>query len=292
LAAKFRHGGCGIFNANQLGGGLQLGLRAGDIITKAECVSCANRGEQEQHAGKEYNLSALAIHKRKDVLKTSATEWKFTIARPSDDWDLVSSMRKMMMLSNIHRNVNENLWVCQSCRDPPTVSIEEPERTHREAELCRAVIRRLGVESYARPFLDGNHSDDSSGCCFRRLDASPVVYWLVRNCREASPVVYWLEFEIVVKRQDLPNARVPPLLLSFQNTEECLHALMFLTQSLQQYSAGRDLKRKRSGGNNLFGHQVPTSRVPDIQRQLIGWWLTIGTACWGHHHESRVRELR
>jgi hypothetical protein len=142
-----------------LGGGLQLGLRAGDIITKAECVSCANRGEQEQHAGKEYNLSVLAIHKLKDVLKTSATELKFTIARPSDDvikimidWDLALKYENRMMVSNIHRNVNENLWVCQSCGDPPTLSIEEPERTNREAEICWAVIRRLGVESYARPF--------------------------------------------------------------------------------------------------------------------------------------------
>ncbi|KAG7346220.1 serine endoprotease [Nitzschia inconspicua] len=193
LAAKFPRNGCLIVGAEHLGAGYQSGLRVGDIITRVQCVTYANPKDQNQHGSRMCDLSSISTHDRKKIISVSATEMILTVLRPSEDvlkimidWIVAIRQENQKMLLNVLTDNDDKLWVCDSCCRPSSELSRTPESSRREAEFCRAVVRRVGMESYARPFIGDGPSGETSIWSLRRLDAM-----MTRIMQESSGDVFF-----------------------------------------------------------------------------------------------------
>jgi hypothetical protein len=192
--------------------GKKCGLAAGDVIMALEIVSFMNKEEKDKSLYPEkkvFTFSKQPVSVRIDLLKQKCTVLKVIILRPSEniirtssEWytrikRLNKSLTNVFVDSMAERESGTTLWFCGKCLvDPSNVQNNEIKAsTLREAEFCRSVIRRLGMESYSLPFFDERPDDPSvkkdlleamdhtQFVSFRRLD-SMMTYIMTQQSKE------------------------------------------------------------------------------------------------------------
>lgn len=183
------HKGCvivGVCEGNYCG--KQAGLQVGDIITDLELLNFVRLEDEARYKDfRKFSFKDLSKTERLDLLKLKTTRLRLKILRPKKDTDTVRTsfdwykelkIRNKIGWTVFSKESLSQLFYCGNClqnkqqieRGDPTAIVL------RQAEYCRAVIRRLGMESYGIPFIDENDNciDEASDLNFvslRRLDA-------------------------------------------------------------------------------------------------------------------------
>jgi hypothetical protein len=156
--------------------GARFGLKDGDIVTRLELLEFIDAGDKKVCESQVFEMNKIALEERIAVLKAQSSRLKITFLRPSVNIIDVASawykdIRKLNMKMLEAFRLHSKLWYCGSCVGQAEVEPGESNQIFREAHCCRAVIRRLGMESYSLPFLDEEQRDDGTRFSLRRLDS-------------------------------------------------------------------------------------------------------------------------
>jgi hypothetical protein len=151
--------------------GRKAGLEVGDVIMALEILSFADLKQASQYkVSTTYTFANLDVDTRLDLLKQKTTKLKMMILRPSQnvvknctEWYTRIKRANKTLCTAFVQSVAEQesearLWFCGNCvTDRPTEETRRESATIlQEALVCRAVIRRLAIESYSLPFIDEN----------------------------------------------------------------------------------------------------------------------------------------
>jgi hypothetical protein len=175
--ARITHKGCLIREVHKELCGGRAGLQIGDIIICVEILNYAHVKDEDYYGGqRKFDLSDLSSKDRLALLKVESLKLNLIVLRPpvniveiATTW-YTGTKRINKKILDVFRGMNSlRPWYCGSCIR--SESDKEPKSVFREAAYCRAVIRRIGMESYARPFREGNQTCESSSFCLRRLDS-------------------------------------------------------------------------------------------------------------------------
>mmetsp|Transcript_54371 Transcript_54371/g.61524 ORF Transcript_54371/g.61524 Transcript_54371/m.61524 type:complete len:1761 (-) Transcript_54371:323-5605(-) len=155
----------------------QAGLKKGDIIIDIKFEELVNAEDGDKYGkSKRFDMSTLTHDGFVTLFKVQSLRMKMTIIRtPTDIIKMAKNWHAAMMKLNknildVFRGLNvSSLWYCEACTQSKVY--DESETVFLEAEYCRAVIRRIGMEAYAQPFWEGNQKDESGFFCLRRLDS-------------------------------------------------------------------------------------------------------------------------
>ena len=187
--------------------GMAMGISKNDVIVAARLDGIL------------FDFSALSCDDCISLLlkcsRGSNPSDRLFIQRPDSQVNIIDNARiwlqrvaKASQFLNSAMNVENRLSVCASCSaDAVSKSIGE------QARRCKAVIRRLGLESYSVPFHNESFDesfDDRKHVSFRRLDRM-MESILEKYCNES-------EHEVVAK--ECTNLVAPFLCPTFCSTKE------------------------------------------------------------------------
>eukprot|EP00587_Corethron_hystrix_P001664 CAMPEP_0113308688 /NCGR_PEP_ID=MMETSP0010_2-20120614/7036_1 /TAXON_ID=216773 ORGANISM="Corethron hystrix, Strain 308" /NCGR_SAMPLE_ID=MMETSP0010_2 /ASSEMBLY_ACC=CAM_ASM_000155 /LENGTH=2465 /DNA_ID=CAMNT_0000163799 /DNA_START=1 /DNA_END=7398 /DNA_ORIENTATION=- /assembly_acc=CAM_ASM_000155 len=157
------------------------GLQPGDIIVRVDKKEISNDEETKKSYWKAFILSEMSLSQRRDILN-DVKDLRLYMRRPTTNIvETVQNLfeegmaRKSAIVDCGIKDVFPKKWYCLECRNKDNNQIRELSLTHK-AKLCRAVIRKLGLEWCSLPFHDDCLTSDtptriSSPCVsFRRLD--------------------------------------------------------------------------------------------------------------------------
>jgi hypothetical protein len=171
--ARITSKGCLIREVHKELCGDRAGLQIGDIIVGVEVAKDA---DAKDVGLRKFDLSDLSSKDRLALLKVESLKLNLTILRPPINIVEIATIwfaemkRLNKKILDVFRGMNTlKLWYCGAC-----VRSEASEESHSvfvQAAFCRAVIRRIGMESYARPFMEGNQTSQSGYFSLRRLDS-------------------------------------------------------------------------------------------------------------------------
>jgi hypothetical protein len=178
IPARIRHKGYLLTAVKKDYGGDQAGLQKGDIITSVEFSELVH-AEDEQIYGesKVFDMSTLTHDSCMTLFQVQSLRLNVTVLRPpsaniiklAKNW-YASMIQLNKNTLDVLRGLNSSsLWYCGACTQ--SKASDESRTVFLEAEYCRAVIRRIGMEAYAQPFWEGNQKDESGFFCLRRLDS-------------------------------------------------------------------------------------------------------------------------
>ncbi|VEU39727.1 unnamed protein product [Pseudo-nitzschia multistriata] len=184
------HKGCLVVTVNQELPGGRAGLQIGDIIIGMEIEKNSSHSKKRNvEAKKRFTMSDLSKRDRTELLKNGSTKIKLIIRRPpinvvelATNWYSVIKEENEKLFNILQRMDESELWYCGSCCEPSTH--DDSRSVFLEASYCRAVIRRVGMESYAKPFLEDNKTS-SSHFCLRRLDSILTDIMMVESNEES-----------------------------------------------------------------------------------------------------------
>jgi len=165
--------------------GNRAGLRKGDVIHHLQIVELFERADVSSlPPQRSFDFQCISTNDRMTAFKIPAKKLKVRIFRPSvdvaqssHDWyeqiKVRNKVRTAAMSDICTGDICSKVWHCGTCQDHSTREQQPSRSVKEEAELCRAVIRRIGMESYARSFeserTEGNGNDPAVS--LRRLDA-------------------------------------------------------------------------------------------------------------------------
>lgn len=156
--------------------GARFGLRQGDIITRLVLLECIREDDKKKYESQVFEMCKISHDERMTLLKVQSSRVNISVLRPSVnivdaavEW--YNGIRKVNaeMLEAFRRH--SGIWYCGSCTGQADVEPGESNRIFREAQYCRTVIRRLGMEAYSLPFTDEERRDDDGHFSLRRLDS-------------------------------------------------------------------------------------------------------------------------
>lgn len=203
LALKFN--GCVVINvAEGNSSGSRAGIRPGDVICHLELLDFLTPEDAAEYSdSRSFDLHDVSRDDRLKLLKLRATKLRVRVLRPSKDilkqsqlW--YSGVRQInkartdsMNDPNSASGVCSALWYCGECRD--LSSSRENDRfkgVRREAEFCRAVVRRISMESYALPFQSEITTErvsekGTSVTSLRRLDS--MISYIAEDHASSTP---------------------------------------------------------------------------------------------------------
>ncbi|CAJ1966773.1 unnamed protein product [Cylindrotheca closterium] len=172
-----------VANGNCVGN--RAGLRKGDVVQHLQIVELFDRADiSSLPPQRSFDFQSISNDDRINAFKIPAKKIKVHIVRPSidivessHDWYeqvKVRNKARTAAMSEIHSgDICSKLWQCGNCQCQFTQEKQTPRSVKEEAEFCRAVIRRIGMESYAHSFeaerTAGN--DNCPAVSLRRLDA-------------------------------------------------------------------------------------------------------------------------
>ncbi|KAL3945283.1 MAG: hypothetical protein SGBAC_000631 [Bacillariaceae sp.] len=165
--------------------GRRAGLRKGDVIQHLQIVEVFEQaGISSIPPKRSFDFQAISTDDRMRAFKIPAKKLKVRVLRPSidvvqssHDWyeqvKVRNKIRTTAMNDICTGEICSNIWHCGNCLDHFTPEKQTPRSVKEEAEFCRAVIRRIGMEAYARSFEDERTEGNNSGpiVSLRRLDA-------------------------------------------------------------------------------------------------------------------------
>ncbi len=172
--------------------GKPAGIQPGDVIVAVEHLKFASMEEAAQFGQLgTINMVKLPSVERLEVLKVASTKLRIRVLRPnrkivqeSRAWySRVKGLNRTF--ATFLRDDPIDFWFCGDCltADLPSYDIDSPgRRIVEEARRCLAVIHRVGLESFALPFVDedihsiqkiiyGCQERDALFISLRRLDA-------------------------------------------------------------------------------------------------------------------------
>ena len=183
--------GCLVTHVTEGGSGDRAGLRKNDVLVAVDNL---------QGAGIQ-RFAGLEKKDRLGLLMVKSEEVKLLIKRPNVD--LVASTLKWVKEVRLHNQCLFDLSQksfsiccegnCQRGRQPFSESEPETEKIRMDAMNARAVIRRIGMESYAYAFLDEeafsgisrtSQKSDPTFVSLRRLDA--MMSWIICDSTKTS----------------------------------------------------------------------------------------------------------
>jgi hypothetical protein len=172
--------------------GRLAGILPGDVMVAMQFIEFDTSDDNVKPVKKQSNsLPSMSKSDRFALFQHAATKVRIVVNRPSKNiiqesvaWrDSLCSLNDALKVS---LDENQSLWFCTDCRAAnPEKQIEEGKgRAYREAKFCRAVVRRLGMESHGLAFLDedhvssdGHHESLSTNISLRRLDC--MMDWII-----------------------------------------------------------------------------------------------------------------
>lgn len=175
--ARITSKGCLIREVHKELCGGKAGLQIGDVIVGVEVAKDADAKDEQKDGGlRKFDLSDLSSKDRLALLKVESLKMKLIILRPpiniveiATNW-YAEMKRFNKKILDVFRGMNTlKLWYCGAC--VRSEASEESQSVFVQAASCRAVIRRIGMESYARPFMEGNLTHQSGYFSLRRLDS-------------------------------------------------------------------------------------------------------------------------
>ena len=178
LPAKFSHPGCIINGVHKDLCGGEAGLQIGDIIIGLEVVKYAHIKDEEKNSGSRMmNFSDLSYEDRIAYMKVPSLELKLVVLRPSVNvvdiattWYNGVEHINQCLLDVLRGMTTFQQWYCGDCIRSATS--EESKSVFLKASYCRALVRRIGMESYAEPFREESEEARHSGFfSLRRLDS-------------------------------------------------------------------------------------------------------------------------
>ena len=175
--ARMATKGCLIREVHKELCGGRAGLQVGDIIIGVELIKFAHPEDAEKYGGPcKFDLSELSSKDRLALLKVESLKLNLIILRPpinvveiATTWYNGTKRLNKKILTVLRGMSTLKLWYCGNC--VRSINPKESRSVFLEAAYCRSVIRRIGMESYARPFLEGNQTPESNHFCLRRLDS-------------------------------------------------------------------------------------------------------------------------
>jgi C-terminal processing protease CtpA/Prc len=174
---RIRYAGCLLTSVKQGYCAEQAGLQKGDIITGLEFGKCVDDNDEIMHgkSGK-FDLSNGTHETFVTLFKVKSPVMMVTVRRPpinivemAKNWYTVITKLNRVSLDVLRGLNDSSFWYCGTCTQSQVCNASKG--VFLEAECCRAVIRRIGMESYSQPFLEGNQKDESGFFCLRRLDS-------------------------------------------------------------------------------------------------------------------------
>ncbi|CAB9513770.1 expressed unknown protein [Seminavis robusta] len=189
--------GCFVTHVRDDSSGQRASLRPNDVIAGLEFVSFA-KGETPP-SKLAHNFANLSKETRLCLLsQVKSTELKLFVKRPSVDvieqvtqWIALLRERNQFMWEALAKESSVSFCCkCQKSKRDSSSDTDESqqERIKREAINCRAVLRRLGMESYSFAFFD-EPSSSTEFVSLRRLDA--MMSWIIHShsqqAAESSP---------------------------------------------------------------------------------------------------------
>ncbi len=177
IGAKIKQKGCLVTGVHEGLSGGRAGLQVGDIITGLEILEYSRTKDEVKHGGRRtFDFANLPLGERLALLKVPSLQLNLIVLRPpmnivkaATDW-YASTKRENKNILDVLRGISTiRPWYCGSCVRKDTD--EQSESVFLEASYCRAVIRRMGLESFSRAFTEGKESYQSGYFCLRRLDA-------------------------------------------------------------------------------------------------------------------------
>jgi hypothetical protein len=202
------HRGCLIIEAKEGDVcGKSSGLQAGDVITEVELIDFVSEEDAAKYKdSKVINFTDTTIPERLEVLKLKTTKLRLKVLRPNKDIVEISRSwysnikRLNKNFSSALRDDDFRLFYCGECLEetPRPDQDDQSSKVFQEAENCRAVIRRLGMESYALPFIEENPErvhrqntsiqvDHSQFVSLRRLDSMMTYVMEKHSSRSSRP---------------------------------------------------------------------------------------------------------
>mmetsp|Transcript_28351 Transcript_28351/g.66561 ORF Transcript_28351/g.66561 Transcript_28351/m.66561 type:complete len:1967 (-) Transcript_28351:297-6197(-) len=155
----------------------RAGVRVGDIIIGVESDNNTLRPYSGEGL-KTLDMSALSNEDRVALL-TESMNMNVVVLRPplnvvelGATWYAAVKEENKTAL-NVLSSIREvEPWYCGTCSQPNTTH-DKSKSIFLEAAYCRAVIRRLGMESYSKPFGEEIQGGEAlvDHVCLRRLDA-------------------------------------------------------------------------------------------------------------------------
>lgn len=272
--------GCLVIKVTENGTGHGAGFRVNDVVVGLEIVSVVDKTDIST-AGI-HCLKNLSKEERLALLGIKCEELKVTVMRPDVDI-LAQSMSWVLELqewNNSRLLSQQTFLVCEDCQNrPQTTQGTDVESIRKEALNCRAVVRRISLESYAQPFEDEEiYTDSSAGvdpdiCSLRRLDA--MLSWIIHDNLSSS------------EEQHPPTAKAILLQNSFFKPSWHLSARARLDwapvdlekKPAELFLAGMGilLRRKRTASSQH-------SLLPTFERQKLAFlshFIHL-QLCWGH----------
>jgi len=160
----------------------RAGVKVNDVVAGIEFVSSCHTSATAHRPAGVQEFAGLTKQDRLELLKMPCEEVKLAILRP--DLDIVSKIkewcneirRSNQPLLNLSK---ESFLVCnESNCQLSQVKTSEQKSIRREALHCRAIIRRMGMESYSLGFR-GEGSENPDFVSLRRLDA--MMSWFLQS---------------------------------------------------------------------------------------------------------------
>ena len=193
LALSYK--GCLITEVHQEGCcGERAGIQAGDVMFHLELLEFHKADDAAKYeSGKSFDFKDLSKLQRLELLQLQTRKIKVKVMRPknkdilgiSNTWyngiiHLNKARAECLLNTRVEAGFQSHLWFCGNClKDTPSIRSEESSTVLKEAQNCRAVIRRIGLESYALPFISEEIKNGAventrityDAISFRRLDS-------------------------------------------------------------------------------------------------------------------------
>ena len=178
IPARIRHKGYLLTTVKKDYGADQAGLQKGDIITSVEFSELVHAEDEQKYGeSKVFDMSTFTHDSCMTLFQVQSLRLNVTILRPpsanilkvAKNWYASMIQLNKNTLDVLRRLNSSSLWFCGACTQ--SKASDESRTVFLEAEYCRAVIRRIGMEAYAQPFWEGNQKDESGFFCLRRLDS-------------------------------------------------------------------------------------------------------------------------
>lgn len=176
IPANISRKGCIITDVHKDLCGGKAGLQVGDVIIGLEVVKYAHAEDEEKNRGSRMiDFSELSRDDLIAHMKVPSLELNLVILRPpinivdtAASWYNGIKDINRCTLDVLRGMATFQQWYCGGCIRSTTSG--EPNSVFLKATYCRAVIRRIGMESYSEPFREEVESSQSDYFSLRRLD--------------------------------------------------------------------------------------------------------------------------
>eukprot|EP00980_Cylindrotheca_fusiformis_P004017 scaffold880_cov132-Cylindrotheca_fusiformis.AAC.13 len=169
--------------------GNRAGILPCDIISGVELLEFLRPEDAFKYKdSRVFEFQSLSPAKRLELLQLRVTKMKITVMRPDKDileaslqwYSKVRQSNKARTEAfndpNSETSICSKLWYCGNCHDNSSIKETGALQTvEREAECCRAVVRRISMESYSFPFqsedTEKTYNNNGNIVSLRRLDS-------------------------------------------------------------------------------------------------------------------------